>query len=538
MPVARSTTVFTSALLLSLALAGCGAPATAPAAVTPGSTPSSDAVALPGAIEEQVRLALEQLPDIAQQGLDSTGVPGMSIAVVFQDEVVFAEGFGVREVGTDEKITPDTVFQIASLSKPLSATAVSAAIAEGDVEWETPIRTLLPEFEYSEPTVTELATVGDAFSHRTGLITGAGDDLEDLGFDRDTILQRLRLQPLDDFRSTYHYSNFGLTVGAEAVAAARGQEWEDLVAELVFDPIGMESTSARHDDYLSHADRALLHAVIDGEFVAAFDRDPDAEAPAGGVSSTANDLAQWLRVLLGEGELAGTQIADREALIAAMSPQIVSSHPATGIERPAHYGHGFNASPLVSGRMSISHSGAFVLGAATNFQVVPELDLGIVVLTNGAPVGLPEAITASFLDLVQFGDLTRDWVSDLGAFFGPVMGPVGDLVEVDRPPSPAPAPADATVTGLYVSDYFGSLEVERDGESLVARLGAEGSVALELEEWDGATFAYSPTSESAPWGSRATATFEIGGEGEATHLRLSSFDGTGLGTFTRVWLSR
>ncbi|MGK0721355.1 serine hydrolase [Leucobacter sp. W1478] len=525
-------------LLVALVLTGCGSPATKPLAVSAGETPSSDAVALPGELDEQVQRALEQLPEIAQQGLDSTGVPGMSIAVVFRDEVVFAEGFGVREVGTDEGITPDTVFQIASLSKPLSATAVSAAIADGDVSWETPIRTLLPEFEYSDPTVTELATIGDAFSHRTGLSTGAGDDLEDLGFDRDTILQRLRFQPLDDFRSTYHYSNFGLTIGAEAVAVARGQEWADLVAELVFDPIGMESTSARHDDYLSHPDRALLHAVIDGEFVAAFDRDPDAQAPAGGVSSTANDLAQWLRVLLDDGALDGTQIADSDALVAAMSPQIVSSHPGAGIERPSHYGHGFNASPLVSGRMSISHSGAFVLGAATNFQVVPELDLGIVVLTNGAPVGLPEAVTASFLDLVQFGDITRDWVADLGAFFGPMTGPAGDLVEVDRPPSPEPAPSDPSVTGLYVSDYFGSLEVERDRGALIARLGAEGSVALELEEWDGATFAYSPSSESAPWGSLSTATFELDGDGKALSLRLSSFDEMGLGTFTRVWLER
>lgn len=530
----RIRPAFAATILVALVLTGCGSPATKPAAVTAGDTPSSDAVTLPGALDEQVQIALEQLPEIAQRGLDATGVPGMSIAVVFQDEVVFADGFGVREVGTNEGITPDTVFQIASLSKPLSATAVSAAIAEGDVSWETPIRTLLPEFEYSDPTVTELATIGDAFSHRTGLITGAGDDLEDLGFDRDTILQRLRLQPLDNFRSTYHYSNFGLTVGAEAVAAARDQEWEDLVAELVFDPIGMESTSARHDDFLSHPDRALLHAVIDGEYVAEFDRDPDAEAPAGGVSSTANDLAQWLRVLLGEGELEGTQIADREALIAAMSPQIVSSHPATGIERPAHYGHGFNASPLVSGRMSISHSGAFVLGAATNFQVVPELDLGIVVLTNGAPIGLPEAVSASFLDIVQFGDVTRDWVADFGAFFGPMMGPVGDLVDVDRPANPEAAPSDASLIGDYVSPYFGPLTVERDGEMLMARLGVDGSVALELEEWDGATFAYSPISESAPWGSRATATFEVGGDGAASRLRLSSFDGTGLGTFTRI----
>ena len=529
----RTGALLAGGVLVALMLSGCAAPAGSHSQIVTGASPTSDAIALPGPLDAQVEAALSELPEIARKGLDVTGVPGMAIAVVYQDEIVFAEGYGVREAGTDARISPDTVFQIASLSKPLSATAVSAVIAEGGVTWETPISDLLPTFRFSDPIVTESATIGDAFSHRTGLFTGAGDDLEDLGFDRDTILERLRLQPLDDFRSTYHYSNFGLTTGAEAVAAARGQEWEDLVEELVFSPLGMESTSARHEDFLAHADRALLHAAIDGDFVPAYDRDPDPEAPAGGVSSTVNDLAQWLRLLLAQGEWDGVQLVDQDALIAAMSPQIVSSHPGTGIERPSHYGHGFNASPQVSGRMSISHSGAFVLGGATNFQVVPELDLGIVVLTNGAPVGLPEAITASFLELVEFGDLSRDWISDYQGAFARMIVPVGDLVDAEPPASPAPAPADAQILGDYTNEYFGNVRVERDGEDLVVRLGVDLDVVIALEEWDGATFAYSPRSESAPWGSRATAAFALGDNGQAAALRLASFDDMGLGTFVR-----
>lgn len=198
----RTGVLLTGGTIAALILSGCAAPAGAHTQIVTGASPTSDAIALPGPLDAQVEAALTQLPEIARKGLDATGVPGMAIAVVYQDEIVFAEGYGVREAGTETPISADTVFQIASLSKPLSATAVSAVIAEGGVSWETPISDLLPAFSFSDPIVTETATIGDAFSHRTGLYTGAGDDLEDLGFDRDTILERLRLQPLDAFRST------------------------------------------------------------------------------------------------------------------------------------------------------------------------------------------------------------------------------------------------------------------------------------------------------------------------------------------------
>lgn len=514
----------------ALSLSGCAA-ASPSISVQRGEVPNQDVISLPGDLETRIDRAVDELPALAEGALDRSGVPGMSIAVVHGGSTVFAEGYGVTEIGTDSPVTAETVFQIASVSKSLSATGVAAAIARSDgaLDWSTPLHELLPEFRFEDPTVTTLATVGDAFSHRTGLSTGAGDDLEDLGFDRATILERLRLQPLDAFRSSYHYSNFGLTIGAEAVAASRDEAWEDLMHELVFAPLGMTSTSSRHDDYLAHEDRARLHALEDGEFIAKYERDPDPQSPAGGVSSNVRDLAKWMTMLLAGGEVDGTQLVDAEALATAMSPQTISGTGPGLTGRPAHYGFGFNASPQVSGRMAISHSGAFALGAGTNFQIVPELDLGIVVLTNGAPVGVAEAVTSEFLDLVQYGKITRDWVTDAAGFFAPYTAPSGDLVDETRPADSAEPPPYELLLGAYESDYFGALIVEESDGSLIARLGPTGAVILELDEWDGATFAYAPVSESAPAGSLASAVFAPDGSA----VRLSSFDAQGLGTWTR-----
>lgn len=508
-------------------LAGCSAPATID--VQTGDAPNQDVVALPADIDTQLAHALDELPQIATTALERSGVPGLAVAVVHGDRVVFAAGYGVREIGTDEAVTPDTVFQVASVSKSLSATAVAAAIGDSDgaLDWDTPIRELLPDFAFSDPTVTELATIGDAFSHRTGLATGAGDDLEDLGYDGATILERLRLQPLDAFRSSYHYSNFGLTVGATAVAASRGEDWADLIDELVFEPLGMTSSSARHDDFLAHDDRALLHALENGEFVAAYDRDPDPEAPAGGVSSTVTDLARWMRMLLAAGTLDGVRVVDEDALAEAMTAQVVSGTGPGVTSRAAHYGFGFNVSSQDSGRVSISHSGAFVLGAATSFQLVPALDLGIVVLTNGAPVGVPEAVAAQFLDDVQYGHVTRDWIADAAHVFAAYTMPAGDLVGQSPPADPAASAPFDTLIGTYDNAYFGPLSVVRAGDGLEVHLGAGQSVVLPLTAWDGDVFSYAPAAENAPYGSLASATFADG------TLRLDTYDEQGLGTWQR-----
>ena len=120
------------------------------------------------------------------------------------------------------------MFQLASLSKPLGATVVAHQVGENAIGWDTPIVSKLPWFALSDPAVTQMVSVGDMFSHRSGLPDHAGDMLEDLGYDRRYVLERLRQLPLDPFRISYAYTNFGLTAGAEAVAVGAGKSWEDL----------------------------------------------------------------------------------------------------------------------------------------------------------------------------------------------------------------------------------------------------------------------------------------------------------------------
>ena len=182
--------------------------------------------------------AVKALDGIVTDAMERTGLPGLAVGVVYKDKVVYAKGFGLREVGKPGAIDVDTVFMLASVSKPIASTIVARLVGEGLFAWDDPVKPLNPAFALSDPYVTDHATFADLLSHRSGLRTGAGDLLEDLGFDRAYILSHIAQQPLDPFRSTYHYSNFGYTAGGIAAAVAAGKGWEELAEEVLFKPAG------------------------------------------------------------------------------------------------------------------------------------------------------------------------------------------------------------------------------------------------------------------------------------------------------------
>ena len=502
--------------------------------VTTGERPSSDVVALPQDRDAAIAAATDRLPGFIEDGMTRTGVPGLAVAVVSAGKVVYESGFGVRDTRTGEPVDTGTVFQIASLSKPLAATTVAKIVSDGGAAWSTPVQKLLPGFTMKDPYVTQNGQIADYFSHRTGIPTGAGDDLEDLGFDQATILSRLNQIPLAPFRITYQYSTFGLTVGAEAAAASRGQTWSQAADELLFQPLGMTSTSASHAAYLAAADRAVLHAKTgDKTFEPLFDRNPDAEAPAGGVSSTVGDIAKWMEFMLSGGQLNGQQYIDAKALSAMTSAQMISPSPPSMVDRPGHYGFGINVTAMAGGRVNLNHSGAFGWGGATAATMIPDLDLGIVVLTNGAPVGLPEAITQEFLDVVAYGYPVHDWVELMGQRFASFADPSGDLADKTAPSgAAAPGPLSA-YTGTYTSPYFGTLVVTEQGGALQGALGPSGGYTFAVEPWDGDTWAFAPTGENALPGSLSSATFVRAGA-SASQVTLQYFDKFGLGAFTRT----
>ncbi len=494
---------------VALLLAGCatdsGAPATTAASPGPSAAPVPPplvpAMPLP---ENAVDNAVAKLDGIAEELLRTSGVPGMAVAVVHGGKTVYAKGFGVRDTCTGEAVDPDTVFQLASLSKPVSATVAARAVDANIVGWDTPIVEKLPWFALSDPAVTRMLTVGDLFSHRSGLPDHAGDQLEDIGYGRRDVLERLRQLPLAPFRISYAYTNFGLTAGAEAVAAAAGRPWEQLAQESLFGPLGMTSTSYRFADYEIRQNRAIGHIrVAPGDYQPRYTRDPDAQAPAGGVSSSVNDMAHWMSMVLAEGD----PLMQPASLLPALTPQIVSSPGSEPAMRSGFYGYGFNLGTTAAARTEASHSGAFQLGAGTNVLLLPSADVGIIALTNGTISGVPEALTAQFADLVQFGEVREPWYELYSSRMLPMSDPVGSLVGAAPPADPAPALPLSAYTGVYRNDFWGPATVsERDG-TLFLGMGPRGDT-FELTHRDGNVFTFSFVTENAPPGTISKATFD------------------------------
>jgi CubicO group peptidase (beta-lactamase class C family) len=497
--------------------------------------PTGPAVAAQDATPQRVTAALPELEKLANRAMAETGVPGLAIGVVYKDEVVYLKGFGVREVGKPDPVDPDTVFQLASVSKPIASTIVAGVIGDGLATWDDPIIQHDPDFQMSDPSVTRDVTLRDMFTHRSGLPEYAGNLLEDLGLDRATILHRLRYLPTENrFRAQYAYGNFGLTEAAVAAARAAGKSWEDLAVETLYRPLGMDHTSSRYADYLAAPDRAVGHVRVDGAWVAKYQREPDAESPAGGVSSSARDVAQWLRLQLGKGTFQGKQVIDAAALAETHRPQIVRQPPKDpATDRAGFYGLGWNVDYDDHGAVRLNHSGAFALGAATNVSLLPAEGVGIVVLSNGAPIGVPEAIATSFLDLAQRGQVQKDYLPLYQQAFAQLGAPTyGTAVDYGKPPAHgSPAAAPDAYTGTYTNPFIGQVQVVATDGGLALRLGPD-QTAFPLTHYDRDVFTYQPTGEGAYGPSGVT--FTLGADGKASGVVIENLDLYGAGTLGRV----
>ncbi|MCY1076312.1 serine hydrolase domain-containing protein [Archangium lansingense] len=296
--------------------------------------------------------AMKNVAAHARRAQTQTGVPGIAIAIVSGETIAF-EQVGSTTAGGPTLVDRDTVFQLASLSKPIATSIAAWQLSHGATwGWDAAIKRELPGFALADPAVT----VGALFAHRSGLPDHAGDLLEDMGYGREEILRRLGLLPLSPghvapggrFASSYAYTNFGFTAAALAVARAGGCDWPVLAERVLYQPLGMTATSSRFsafDAALRAGNAAVPHqrtpAPLAGTPALPANpswhrtpqvRDADAQSPAGGVCSTARDLAQWLRLQLG--------LVNDGHFDAAFRAQLALTHqPYTP---SANYGFGWN----------------------------------------------------------------------------------------------------------------------------------------------------------------------------------------------------
>jgi CubicO group peptidase (beta-lactamase class C family) len=483
---------------------------------------------------ESVERQLPELDKAVGEALERTGVPGLAVAVVYEDQV-HLKGFGARQAGKSDRVDADTIFQLASMSKPIASTVVAALVGDGLVSWDDPIVRHDPGFAMHEAWVTQQVTLRDMFCHRSGLPDHAGDLLEDIGYDRDDVLRRLRyVRPDSSFRAHYAYTNFGLTAAAVAAAKASGKSWEEVSVERLYRPLGMTRTSSRFGDFKASANHALGHVREGREWVAKYLRDADAQSPAGGVSASARDLAQWLRLQLGRGAVDGREIVNPAALDETHRPQIVSVPAKNPMEgQSSFYGLGWGIGSDAQGRIRWSHSGGFNLGAATRVNVLPTDQVGIVVLTNTQPIGVPEAICATFLELVLTGKRERDFVALFGELMAKEMAPTyGTAIDYATPPKPpSPALASEAYAGGYRNDLYGTIAVAKADAGLVLKLGPRQD-PFPLRHFARDTFTDQPAGEDA-YGPSAV-TFTVGPDQVANAVTIENLDANGQGTFVRV----
>ncbi|WP_269540320.1 serine hydrolase [Cerasicoccus fimbriatus] len=477
--------------------------------------------------------AVAEMDGIVADVMTQTGVPGMAVAIVHNDAVVYAKGFGIKQIGSPDPIDENTVFQIASVSKSVSATIIAALVGDKEITWQTPIVEYMPGFTLGDPYVTQHVTIGDMFSHRSGLPGHAGDLLEDLGFDRETVFDRLQYLPLKPFRANYDYTNFGLTAGGVAAANAMGTDWETISKTRLFDQLGMTTASMSFADFQAQPNKALGNIFRDGTGWEATpqQRDPDAQAPAGGVSANVVDMAKWLRMVLNEGQFGGETIVAADPLKEAILPQSYEGPLASFDSRPSSYGYGIGIGTDQTGRVRFSHSGAFLIGTGTTYMLLPSENLGIIVLTNGTPVGAAEAVTQIFMDYVELGAPRIDWTTGYEQLYAAFRVNHSELADKNFPTNPTPAPDHALLIGNYHSDYFGELEIVDDGAGgLIARLGPD-QTDYAIPHWDGKIFAWYAPGENGVGISAVT--FNQTGEDNAESVTFEFLDEYGLGTFVR-----
>ena len=451
-------------------------------------------------------------------------VPGVALAIVKDDSIVYAKGYGTRTVGKQEPVDPNTIFAIGSASKAFTAALVAMAVDEGKMKWDEHVSAYLPGFQLYDTYASRDLTVRDALSHRSGLARGdfmwyAG------GFSRDEILRRVRyLKPSWGFRSTFGYQNIMLLAAGQAVAAAQRQSWDDQVRAKIFAPLGMSSSSTSISALTGAANVATPHGEVDDTVVAIPWKNIDNIGPAGSINSNVQDMAQWLRLQLGHGKYGARQLMTTGAHDEMWQPNIhirlegpLAHYLAPGANL-ASYGMGWFLQDF-DGHLAVHHGGN-IDGMSAMVAMLPDEKLGVVILTNKNGSPAPLAIFPYIFDLYTRGT-GRNWNADFHAMLDPVLKSAKDAeaaLEKSRIAGTQPSLALPKYVGTYSDSMYGDVVIADRNGALGMSLGQFNGT---LSHWNYDTFRAQMDNPSA---GKPLVTFVLGASGKPTELKVQGFE--------------
>jgi CubicO group peptidase (beta-lactamase class C family) len=365
------------------------APAWSPA-IAQQSTPDNAQAAKAPASAPGLEARLAWLSDRLEASRAAAHIPGMAIAVVKDDRIIFAKGFGLRNVEKNQPATPDTIFGIGSSTKAFTAMLCAMLVEEGKMKFDDPVTTYLPDFKLKTPEWTASTTMRDALSHRTGLartdMLWAGNTVS-----RSQAIEQLRnAEPFAPPRTAFLYSNLMFMVAGDAAARTAGAEsWERMVADRIFTPLGMSDTTARTAEARDDPRRAIGYRYVKPEAAGQAGtyeplpmRTLDACGPAGSINSTVLDMTRWVRFLLNKGQLEGRRLVEAGVFDRDLwSPQM-------GMQPGAAYGLGWMLDRWRDKRQV--HHGGNIDGYAAMVALLPEEGAGLILLSNVSASPLQE----------------------------------------------------------------------------------------------------------------------------------------------------
>jgi CubicO group peptidase (beta-lactamase class C family) len=434
---------------------------------------------------------LHDFESYVQKAMQDWEVPGLAVAIVKDDRVVLAKGYGVCKLGESKPVSDQSRFAIASCSKAFTAAALAMLVDEGKIKWDDPVTKYLPTFQIDDPYVTRELTVRDLLCHRAGL---SRHDWIWLGTatSRDEVLRRLHhVKPSWSLRSRYGYQNIMYLAAGQIIPAVTGKSWDDFVKERIFRPLGMSASSTSISAFQGTDDTAMPHIKVEERVTPVSYENVDQIGPAGSINSCVHDMAQWIRLQLKSGMYNNERLLTSGAIDEMRRPQtVVRKEGITAQLAPdAHflaYGLGWSLRDY-RGRLICQHGGA-LRGMRSVVALVPEEQLGVVVLTNLSPDNLQEALAQRVID-TYLGAPSRDWSAEFLA--------IQKTLEADRKKKEAKEEKDhvsgtkpsleiGRYTGVYQSDLYGKITVANEGGKLVLHFGPE--FTADLEHWQHDTF--------------------------------------------------
>lgn len=448
-------------------------------------------VAQPAAPPAFVR---DSLDTYVGRALAQWQIPGVAVGIVKDGQLVVAKGYGVRELGKPERVDANTLFMIGSNTKAFTGTALAMLEADGKCSLTDPVKKYFPKFDMKDNWVESHVNLQDIVSHRLGMETFQGDFMywtSDLT--QDQVLEKFgKLEPVYPFRTTWGYCNAGFLVAGKVIENLSGKTWADFLRERIFQPLGMNRTLALSAEISTAQNAARAHTLAEGKLQLIPYGKIDNLAPAGSISSSIEDMSHWVAAQLNNGTWNGQEVISPKVIARTREPLSIEGRRRTtdtGIRRHyALYGMGWGLADY-DGREIVSHTGG-VNGFVTSVTLLPEENLGVIVLTNTDMNAFYVALMREIVDAYlgrpyrNYSQLFQEDFAEMTAVEASMVKQLRDTIATN----PATALPLDRYTGRFDNEAYGWLDMQKDGNNLKVIFQHHPNLVGKLEPLGGNRF--------------------------------------------------